>query len=182
MPGARSTDRYAPLAQALHWLTALLVLGLIAVGLWMVALPIGFTKLYAYGWHKWIGLTIMVLTLVRLAWRWRHPPPPLPLRLARWERVLAPAAHALLYLLLLAMPLSGWLMTSAAGLPVFWFGLFQVPDLVGRDPQLFELFRATHHWLSRAVILLLAIHIGAVLRHDVLRRDGVLRRMWPFAT
>ncbi len=182
MREANAAARYGRTAASLHWLTALAVLGMIGVGLWMVGLPIGRQKLVVYGWHKWIGLTIMVLTLVRLAWRWRHPPPTLPLRLARWEHVLAPAAHALLYLLLLAMPLSGWLMTSAAGLPVFWFGLFQVPDLVGRDPQLFELFRATHHWLSRAVILLLAIHIGAVLRHDVLRRDGVLRRMWPFAT
>jgi cytochrome b561 len=173
---------YGRTAAGLHWLTAAAVLGMIGVGLWMVGLPIGRQKLVVYGWHKWIGLTIMVLTMVRLAWRWSHTPPPLPDRLARWELRSAPVAHGLLYLLLLAMPLTGWLMTSAAGLPVFWFGLFQVPDLVDRDPVLFELFRSAHHWLSRALIVLLAIHIGAVVRHDVLRRDGVFRRMWPFAT
>jgi cytochrome b561 len=182
MPQGRTAIRYGRTAAGLHWLTAAAVLGMIGVGLWMVGLPIGRQKLVVYGWHKWIGLAIMVLTIVRLVWRWTHAPPPLPDRLARWEQQAAPFVHGLLYALLLAMPLSGWLMTSAAGLPVFWFGLFQVPDLVDRDPALFDLFRGIHHWLSRALIVLLVIHIGAVVRHDVLRRDGVLRRMWPFAT
>src|SRR6185369_13928945 len=81
---------YDPLAKALHWITALLVLGLIGLGLWMVDLPISLTKLLAYGWHKWIGLVVLVLTIVRLLWRWRAPPLPLPDTVAAWHRRLAP--------------------------------------------------------------------------------------------
>jgi cytochrome b561 len=83
------------------------VLGLLGVGLWMTGLPIGFTKLHAYNWHKSIGLVVLALTIGRILWRWRHPPPPLPATVARWEAKLAPFAHWSLLLLLLAMPLSG---------------------------------------------------------------------------
>jgi len=181
MPGARSSDRYAPLAQALHWLTALLVLGLIAVGLWMVALPIGFTKLYAYGWHKWIGLTVFTLTLLRLGWRAWRPPPPLPPTVTAWERALAPWSHGALLILLVSLPLTGWMMSSAGGVAVVWFGVLPLPDLVGRDLQLFERLRTTHHWLAWTLMALLVVHVLAVVHHDVVRRDGILRRMLPFA-
>jgi cytochrome b561 len=180
MPGASPPDRYRPIAQALHWLTALLVLGLIGVGLWMVSLPIGFPKLYAYGWHKWIGLTVLVLTLVRLGWRTWHAPPPLPGTVTPWTRALAPWSHAALLVLLLSLPLTGWMMSSAGGVPVVWFGFLPLPDLVGRDMQLFERLRTTHHWLAWTLIALLALHVLAVVHHDVMRRDGILRRMLPF--
>jgi cytochrome b561 len=113
-------------------------------------------------------------------WRWRHPPPPLPAAVVRWQAVLAPIAHWALLVLLLAMPLSGWLMSSAAGVSVFWFGYIPLPDLVPRDPTLFDALRTTHYILSRLLIAVLALHVGAVVHHDVLRRDGVFRRMWPF--
>jgi cytochrome b561 len=171
---------YHPVAMALHWITALAVLGMLGLGLWMTGLPLGLTKLYAYNWHKWIGVIVLVLTVSRLLWRWRHPPPPLPAAVARWQAVLAPLAHWALLLLLLAMPMSGWLMSSAAGVSVFWFGYIPLPDLVPRDPALFEALRTTHHALSRLLIAVLALHIAAVVHHDLLRRDGVFRRMWPF--
>jgi cytochrome b561 len=173
--------RYGRPAQGFHWLTAAIVLGMIGVGLWMVGLPIGRQKLVVYGWHKWFGLLLLVITLARLVWRHFHAPPPLPAGITAWERRAAPIAHWALYGLLIAMPITGWLMTSAAGLPVIWFGLFEVPDLVDRDPALLEAFKSAHHWLSRALILLLLVHVAAVIRHDVLRRDGIIRRMWPFA-
>jgi cytochrome b561 len=171
---------YHPLAQALHWITALAVLGLLGVGLWMTGLPLGFTKLHAYNWHKWVGLVVLALTVCRLLWRWRHPPPPLPGTIARWQIALAPVAHWALLLLLLAMPLTGWSMSSAAGVSVTWFGLLLLPDLVPRDPGLFEALRTAHHVLSRLLIAVLILHVAAVVHHDVLRRDGVFRRMWPF--
>ena len=77
------------------------------------------------------------------------------------------------------MPISGWLMSSAAGVSVFWFGYIPLPDLVPRDPALFDALRTTHYILSRLLIAVLALHVGAVVHHDVLRRDGVFRRMWP---
>jgi cytochrome b561 len=183
MPGADTgtPDRHSPFVQALHWLTALLVLGLIAVGLWMVALPIGLPKLYAYGWHKWIGLTVFVLTLLRLGWRTWHPSPPLPNTATPWTRAIAPWSHAALLVLLISLPLTGWLMSSAGGVPVVWFGVLPLPDLVARDMQLFERLRTTHHWLAWTLMGLLAMHVLAVVHHDVVRRDGILRRMLPFA-
>ena len=163
MPGA---DSYTPVAKVLHWLTALAVLGLIALGLWMVGLP--------------IGLTVLTLTVLRWIWRALHPPPALPETVTPWERTLAPWAHLLLLVLLLALPISGWLMSSAGGVKVIWFGTLPMPDLVPRDPHLFESLRTLHHWLAWTLMGVLVIHLGAVVRHDVLRRDGIFRRMSPF--
>jgi cytochrome b561 len=172
---------YHPLAKALHWITALLVLGLICVGLWMVDLPISLTKLLAYAWHKWIGLVVLTLTIARLAWRWYAPPPPLPDTVEAWHRRLSPISHGLLLVLLLAMPTSGWLMSSAGGVTVYWFGYLQLPDLVARDPLTFEMLRTLHHVLAWVLIVVLVIHVLAVVHHDLVRRDGVFRRMWLFA-
>ncbi len=158
----------------------MLVLGLLAVGLWMTTLPFGLPKLQAYAWHKWLGLVVLLLTVLRLWCRWRSPPPPLPTGIAPWEQRLAPLVHWCLLVLLLAMPLSGWLMSSAAGVTVVWFGFLPLPDFVPRDQRLSEALRTTHHALSRALMALLVLHIAAVVRHDVLRRDGIFRRMSPF--
>jgi len=172
---------YHPVAKTLHWTTALLVLGMIVLGLWMVDLPISVTKFLAYAWHKWIGLVVLTLTVLRLLWRWYLPPPPLPSTVTAWESRLAPASHGALLVLLLAMPVSGWLMSSAGGVTVYWFGVVKLPDLVARDPLTFEMLRATHHHLAWLLIALLALHVSAVVRHDIVRRDGIFRRMWPFA-
>lgn len=169
---------YHAAAKTLHWLTAAAVLGLLGAGLWMTGLPISLLKLQVYNWHKWIGLTVLALTALRLLWRWRNPPPPLPGTVTRWERALAPAGHWALLLLLLAMPVSGWLMSSAAGVSVAWFGALPLPDLVPRDPALFESLRTAHFFLSRLLIVVVVLHIAAVLHHDLIRRDGIFRRMW----
>jgi cytochrome b561 len=170
---------YTPLAKTLHWITALLVLGLLGIGLWMVGLPISLLKLQVFAWHKWLGLVVLVLTVLRLGWRWRSPPPPLPDAVTDWHRRIAPWSHGALLALLLAMPASGWLMSSAGGVQVFWFGVVPLPDLVPRDPGSFEVLRTVHHKLAWLLIALLALHLGAVVHHDLLRRDGVFRRMWP---
>lgn len=170
---------YPATAKALHWLTALAVFGLLGVGLWMTGLPIGLQKLQVYNWHKWIGLVVLALTAARLLWRWRHPPPPLPDAVTRWERALAPIGHWALLFLLLAMPASGWLMSSAAGVGVSWFGVLPLPNPVPPNPYLFEMLRSVHFVLSRCLIVVVALHIAAVFHHDVLRRDGIFRRMWP---
>ena len=175
MPGA---ERYTPVARGLHWLSALLVLGLLGVGLWMTGLPLGRLKLEVYAWHKWIGLTVLLLAVLRLVWRRRAPPPALPNTVIAWERRLAPVGHWALLILLLAMPASGWLMSSAGGVAVIWFGLLPLPDLVPRDQELFAVLRTLHHWLAFALMATIALHVAAVVHHDVWRRDGILRRMW----
>ena len=179
MPGVEGRRQgHHPGAKALHWITALAVFGLLGVGLWMTGLPLGLLKVKVYGWHKWIGLTVLVLTVARLWWRWRHPPPALPGAVPAWERRAAHAAHGTLFFLLLAMPISGWLMNSAAGVGLYWFGYVPIPDLVPRDPALFETLRMVHRVLSRLLMAVVALHVGAVVYHDVLRRDGIFRRMW----
>jgi cytochrome b561 len=172
---------YHPTAKALHWVTALAVLGMLVLGFWMTDLPLGFAKLYAYAWHKWIGLMVLLLTFGRLLWRWRHPPPELPTGLPAWQTRLAPVAHWALLGLLVVMPLSGWVMSSAGGVSVYWFGYIPLPDLVPRNQPLFAVLKETHHLLARLLIAVLLVHVAAVLHHDVVRRDGIFRRMWPFA-
>ena len=169
---------YRPVAKALHWITAIAVFGLLALGFWMVDLPINLTKLQAFAWHKWIGLTVLLLTLARIAWRWHAPPPPLPDTVTSWERRLAPLSHGALLFLLLAQPVSGWLMSSAGGVEIFWFGLIPLPNPVPRNPALVEVFRIIHESLAWTLMGVLTLHLAAVVRHDVFRRDGIFRRMW----
>ena len=169
---------YHPVAKALHWLTAICVLGLLGVGLWMVGLPISLLKLEVYAWHKWIGLSVLGLTVARLAWRWRSPPPPLPAGVTDWEKRLATIAHRVLLALLVAQPLVGWTMSSAGGVTVYWFGYLHLPDLVPRDQLLFATLRLAHETLAYTLIAVVTLHVLAVVRHDILRRDGIFRRMW----
>ena len=174
----RGAETYTTVAKGLHWLSALLVLGLLSVGLWMTGLPLSRLKLVVYAWHKWIGLAVLALATVRIVWRFRSPPPALPATLAPWEKRLAPVGHWLLLGLVLAQPISGWLMSSAGGVPVIWFGVLPLPDVVPRDQTLFGALRRLHGALAWTLIGAIALHLAAVVRHDVLRRDGILRRMW----
>ncbi len=171
--------RYTRTAIALHWLMALAVIGLLGVGTWMTGLKPSPTKIEVYTWHKWIGLTVLLLVLVRVLWRLRHAPPPLPAGTPAWQRRAAAASHGLLYALLFAMPLTGWLQNSAAGFPLSWFGLFKVPPLVGRDKESFAFWQGTHEVLAWLLAALILVHIAAALKHHLIDRDEVLRRMLP---
>jgi cytochrome b561 len=175
-PSRHRPARYDGVAIALHWLTALFVIGLAGVGFWMTDLKPSPTKIEVHNWHKWFGLTVLALTAVRLAWRATHRPPPL-LVASRAKRALAHAVHGLLYLLLLAMPLTGWLMNSAAGFPLTWFGLFRVPPLIERSREAFELWRDVHAVLAVVLLALVALHVAAALKHRFVDRDATLARM-----
>jgi cytochrome b561 len=168
--------RYGAVAIALHWLTAILVIGLAGVGFWMTDLKPSPTKIEIYGWHKAFGLTVLALTVVRLAWRATHPPPPLLLA-SRAMRTLAHSVHGLLYLLLLAMPVTGWLMNSAAGFPLSWFGLFRVPPLIERNREAFEFWQDVHATLAIVLVGLIALHVAAALKHRFVDRDATLARI-----
>ena len=173
------TARYTRTAQALHWLMALLLVGLVSLGLYMHELPLSPLKLQLYSYHKWAGVTAFLLVLARLAWRLTHRPPPLPPGTSRVVRAASSAGHALLYVLMLAIPLSGWLMSSAKGFQTVWFGLLPIPDLVGRDATLGDTLRAVHEYLNVTLIVVALGHVAAALKHQFVDRDDLLARMWP---
>jgi cytochrome b561 len=175
-----SPQRYTATAIALHWAVAVLIVAAFAIGMYAVALEVSPQKLKLYSWHKWIGVTIALLAVVRITWRWLHPAPPLPAAMARWEQLVASGTHVLLYALLFALPVTGWLMSSAAGFPVVYFGVLPLPDLVGKNKELADLLKTVHYWLNKTLLVLVALHAAAALKHHVLDRDDVLVRMLPF--
>lgn len=171
--------QYSGFAKGLHWLMALLIAGLVALGLYMHELPLSPQKLQLYSWHKWAGVTVFVLLLVRLATRIAFPPPPLPAQMSRLQQQAAHAGHLALYLLMLAIPLSGWVMSSAKGFQTVWFGVLPLPDLVGKDKALGALLAEVHETLSWVLVAAVVAHAAAALKHHFIDRDDVLARMLP---
>ncbi len=171
--------RYTATAIALHWLIAILLLGLFAVGLYMHDLPLSPWKLKVYSWHKWGGVTAFLLVLARAAWRFTHRPPDLPAAMSRLLRLAAHGGHAALYALMIAIPISGWLMSSAKGVPVVYFGLLPLPDLVDKDKELGKLLELVHETLNYLLAFIVVGHAGAALKHHLIDKDDVLLRMLP---
>jgi cytochrome b561 len=192
-------QRYTAVAIVLHWAIALAILGMIPLGWWMGdALEDRDTQaqaIAAFQLHKSIGLTVLLLSLVRLIWRFTHPVPPMPETMKAWERFAAAAVHWGFYFLIVALPLTGWLYVSTAwsphddrplDVPTLYFGLFQVPHLFGLShlaeatrASLAEALEFSHSKMAWGAIVLSVLHIGAALKHQFLDRDGVLARMVP---
>lgn len=173
------SEHWGAISLALHWLTVVLVIGLALVGLVMTELPNSPLKISIYAWHKSFGLTVLGLTLLRLAWRFTGgAPAPAPMPV--WQRWAAAGTHGLLYVLLLAIPLTGWLYNSAAGFPLKWFGLFSLPRLSAYDPALKQFAGEAHETLFYLLALLVLLHAAAALKHHYLDRDDTLRRMFPW--
>ena len=158
----------------LHWVIALLIAVGFTVGLTMVDLPLSPQKAKVFAYHKWIGIT--VLALVRVAWRATHAGPP-ELAMPVWQRLGARATHVLLYALMLAIPLVGWMYTSAAGFPVVYLKLVQLPDLVSKDNELAALLKIVHKVLAWSLSGIVALHVAAALKHHFIDRDTTLKRM-----
>lgn len=171
--------RYSSSAIALHWLVALLIFVTFPLGVYMHDLPLSPEKLRLFSYHKWIGITILMLALLRVLWRLTHQPPPLPDSIAAWQRHASRIVHGLLYVLILAIPLSGWLMSSAKGVQTVWFGLLPLPDLLARDKALGELLQTVHMSLNLCLASLVLAHVGAALKHHFIDKDEVLTRMLP---
>jgi cytochrome b561 len=169
-------NRFGLVAILLHWIMAILLIGLLAMGLYMVSLPIGLEKLKLYGWHKEYGFLVLALVIFRLTWRLINLTPTLS-SLSWPEKIAARLVHWAFYAFMFALPISGWLMTSAAGLPASFFGLFTLPNLTAPDPVSFELFRQAHKWLGYGLILTLFLHICGALKHHFIDKDNILRRM-----
>lgn len=176
----KNTDqRYGAIAILLHWLMAVLIIGMLILGLLMVRLPISLQKLKWYGWHKEYGLLVLLLASVRLGWRFGNVVPMLPAHISGLQKLAAHGAHYILYILMFAMPLTGWMMSSAAGLPVSFFGLFVLPDLMAPNHDLMELLEEVHEWLGYGLIAVICAHAGAALQHHFYHKDDILRRMLP---
>ncbi len=170
--------RYTGVAIALHWLLALMILGSLGVGLVMTNLPLSPARLKLYNWHKWAGVTILVLSALRLWWRLRHAPPA-DLPMPAWQARIAHATHGLLYLLFFAVPLVGWAYSSAAGFPVVWFGVLPLPDLVAADKALAALIKPWHARLAWTLAALVLLHVAGAIKHQWVDRDALLERMRP---
>jgi cytochrome b561 len=180
---AARPKRYSTVAIVLHWLLALVILTLFAVGVYMTDLPFSPQRLKLYNWHKWAGVSFLALTLLRLLWRVTHRPPALPVAVTRtmpgWQNRVYHATHHLMYLLFFAVPLVGWAYSSAAGFPNVWFGQLPLPALLPVNKELAELIKPLHERLALALIALAGLHIAAAMKHQWVDRDGLLARMLP---
>lgn len=174
------TQRYSTTAIVLHWLVALLVFAAFPLGLYMADLPLSPNRLKLFSYHKWIGVSVFLLVAIRLAWRANHRAPAPLAGMPRWQTIAAVATHHSLYLLMVAVPLSGWLMSSAFGFQTVWFGILPLPDLVQKDKALGELLRSVHGSLNWLMLALVVLHIAAALKHHFIDRDGLMQRMNPF--
>jgi cytochrome b561 len=175
MPQA-SPHRYSLPAVALHWLMAVGLLGAIAMGWYISELPMSLQRLKLINWHKWFGITLLLLFVLRLAWRlYRKPPPAVPA--PAWQNRLASGVHGLLYLLMAAVPLLGWSYSSAAGFPVVWLGVLPLPDLVSPDKALAETLKGLHKIAAWSLLTLILVHVAAALKHQLIDRDRLIARM-----
>ena len=175
--------RYGAIAIALHWVLALAILAMLGVGWYMTGLPFSPQRLKLYNWHKWAGVAVLALSVLRLAWRLAHRPPalPAPVRAAmpRWQQVAHHGTHHLMYALFLAVPLVGWAYSSAAGFPIVWFGALPLPDLLPKDKALADAIKPWHAWAAFTLAALVVLHVAAVVKHELIDRDGLLSRMLP---
>jgi cytochrome b561 len=169
--------RYSTPAIVLHWLVALLIFVAFPLGLYMADLPLSPDKLRLISYHKWIGITVLMLASLRVMWRATHTPPPLPDGMPLWQRRASQIVHGLLYLLIFAIPLSGWLMSSAEGFQVVWFGVLPLPDLIGKNKAVGELLGEVHETLNYTMLALVSLHVAAAIKHQFLERQAFLQRM-----
>lgn len=172
--------RYDLVAMTLHWLVVALIIASWAMGLYMVDLPFSPQKLKFLSWHKWLGVTIFITALFRITWRGTHPIPPPPDSMSPWQRTAMGVSHLLLYLLIIFIPITGWLFSSASGIPTVYLGWIQIPDAVARDKLFAGLLRQAHFSLNLMLFVIVCVHVAAALKHHFFDRDDVLARMLPF--
>ncbi|MDX1571955.1 MAG: cytochrome b [Xanthomonadales bacterium] len=179
MKATNTETAWGWVAQLLHWAMAGLILFNIGLGWYAEQLGRSPQQLKLFLLHKSVGLTVLGLVALRLAWRVPQVSPQLSPVTKAWERNAARASHALLYLLMFAIPISGWIMNSAANVPLRWFGWIEVPGLVEPNEELKEIAETVHVWLAWSLAGLVTVHFAAALHHHFRKRDDVLRRMLP---
>jgi cytochrome b561 len=183
MQKIKNTERYYGLISIVfHWLMAVLIIVLIALGLYMVALPdIGFNtrKLTIIFVHKELGVLVLTLVSIRLIWRLCNVVPRLSGHMPTWQKLAAHTSHWALYGFMFALPISGWLMSSASGIPMTFLGLFELPNLISPNIYKMQLLIEIHKWLAYGLIVTILVHISAALMHHFIYKDDTLRKMLP---
>ncbi len=176
---SQSSTSYNWLSKTFHWVMAVGIVGMLAVGIYMVDMDVSPDKFRLYGIHKSVGAVLLLLAAMRVIWNARSPSVPLPGNTPRWQRYAARSSHIALYALMLCMPLSGWAMSSAYGFPVSVFGWFTLPDIAAANKELAAILKRCHEAGMIAFLVLLPVHAGAVLLHHFYYKDAVLKRMLP---
>jgi len=169
---------YTKTAVALHWLIAVLIIGAFALGWIMTDMAVSPLKLRMFNWHKWVGVSVLLLAIVRSVWRLTHPAPPF-LPMPAWQKFAAHALHFALYVLMFLQPLSGWIYSNAAGYPIVYLGLIPLPTLVAKDKALADVMMERHELIGWILLACIVLHVLAGLKHQFVDRDGTLRRMLP---
>jgi len=172
-----SPTTYGLVSKLLHWSIALNIFTLLGLGLYIKNTKITYDMIYLFGWHKSLGLLTFTLILLRVIWLFASSPPD-PLGADGWQKKAAHLAHRSFYLLIVAMPVSGWIASSASGLPMDFLGLFPIPAIAPENEQLETVMFAVHGVVSKLLIFLLIVHIGAAFQRQFVKRDGTLRRIW----
>lgn len=170
---------WGSITKTLHWTMAFLIFTQFGLGWVAVSWRLSPTKLNLFVWHKSIGLLILALALIRLVWRLANPVPQLPTAIAQWERYAAHTSHWLLYFSMIGMPLSGWIINSAANIPFRIFWAVPLPAIVPASKPLEELAKLAHLSFFSLLCAVLVVHIGAALRHHFIKGNNILRRMLP---
>jgi cytochrome b561 len=179
MPTTTNPTQFAFLSRVLHWLMAILIVAMLFIGVSMVASLGDYHRLLAV--HRPLGIAILILAVIRLITRLSNRTPPLPPSVAPSERVVVKFSEALLYTLFIALPLVGWAMLSAGHYPIVMFGSIHLPPILPAKPELYATLRKTHTVLAYLLFLTFMAHMSAVLFHTFILRDGLLRRMVPWA-
>jgi cytochrome b561 len=172
--------RYDPVAIALHWIVSISVFFMIGLAWYMIQIPKGTPdRAFFFNLHKSIGVTLAIIVLFRVFWRWNHQPPPLPAEIPRWQVNGAKLSHALLYTLLVFMPVVGFIASNFSKYGVTYFGLFKIGPLFAENKVLYDLFQGFHNVASWVLVAVIVIHVGAALKHLMIDKDGVFFRMIP---
>lgn len=179
MKAKNTLDRYGMLSMLLHWSMAILIFGLLGLGLYMTSLPDGDPKWSWYGLHKSFGMLVFVLAVLRVTWVASHAKPGMPDTLQPWEKAAAHATHGLLYLAMFLLPISGYVDSSAGGYHLALFDWFDIPKIIPKNDAIEAVAVWVHAGLAYGLIALLALHLGAVAKHHLILKDNVLRRMLP---
>ena len=170
-------NEYGAVAKGFHWVIGLTILGLLAVGFYMAGLENAPFKFKIYGIHKALGIAVLALAALRVVWRFINVQPSGLSTHQAWEKFLSKITHVVLYVAMLGMPLSGWVMSSAGGYPISFFGLFPIPPIVEKNPDLGGLASNIHSVLGYALVIALGLHIAGAAKHHILDRDTTLSRM-----
>lgn len=172
-----STVRYNPISVVFHWLMAAIIVATWSIAIVVSDMPLSPARITGYSWHKWLGVTVFFLVLLRLVWRATHPAPQLEIKMPAWQERAMQLTHIALYLLMIVIPLVGWLMSSAKGYTVNYFGLFELPDLLSKDKALGHQLKDLHEYLADVLVALVCLHVLAALKHQFIDKDGLLSRM-----